>query len=96
MAYAVDRHQLTGILEANGWVPTRTKGSHLQMTKEGAPTLTIAEKGDAKIPMGTAKSIARSSGSEEVLSAFKKIIQNGGGNRALKRYMKAMHHMHMD
>ena len=53
------------ILEKDGWVLKRTRGSHRQFRHPTKPgTVTVAGKLNIEIPIGTLKSIAKQSGIE--------------------------------
>jgi len=53
------------ILEKEGWILKRTRGSHRQFRHPSKPgTVTVAGKLSVEIPPGTLKSISKQSGIE--------------------------------
>ncbi|MDI9863026.1 type II toxin-antitoxin system HicA family toxin [Flectobacillus sp. DC10W] len=56
--------EVTSILESNGWVAVRTKGSHIIFKKTGnRNNVSVSSHGDgSEIPIGTLRSIFRKAG----------------------------------
>ena len=50
------------ILEKNGWIEKRTRGSHHIFTKEGENNIVVVSTSKKIIPIGTIKNIERQSG----------------------------------
>ena len=57
---------LIALLERNGWVVVRTRGSHRQLRHPSRPgVLTVAGKPGLEVPRGTLKAILKHAGLEE-------------------------------
>jgi len=55
--------ELLKLFEKDGWVLSRTRGSHPQFKHPGKPgTVTIAGKASAEVPKGTLNAILKQSG----------------------------------
>lgn len=54
------------LLQANGWVEVRQRGSHKQFRRPGQPGLVTVPHPVADIPAGTLASIRRQSGIDEI------------------------------
>lgn len=50
------------ILEKNGWIEKRTRGSHHIFTKEGENNIVVVSTSKKIIPIGTIKNIEKQSG----------------------------------
>jgi predicted RNA binding protein YcfA (HicA-like mRNA interferase family) len=54
---------LVALIEADGWVLVRTKGSHRQFQHSAKPgTVTIAGKRGSDVPAGTLNSVLKQAG----------------------------------
>ena len=50
------------ILEKEGWIEKRTRGSHHMFTKEGEKNIVVVSTSKRIIPVGTVKNIYRQDG----------------------------------
>lgn len=50
------------ILENEGWIENRTRGSHHIFTKEGVKNIVVVSTSKRIIPIGTVKNIEKQSG----------------------------------
>ena len=50
------------ILEKDGWIEKRTRGSHHIFTKEGIKNIVVVSTSKRIIPIGTVKNIEKQSG----------------------------------
>jgi predicted RNA binding protein YcfA (HicA-like mRNA interferase family) len=58
----VSGKDLARVLEKNGWVLTRTKGSHRRYEKEGFPPVTVPVHGNKTLKPKTQQNIMRHAG----------------------------------
>ncbi len=54
--------QLIKLMEDDGWILKRVKGSHHQMTKAGCRTIPVPVHGNKDIPKGTLNGILKQAG----------------------------------
>jgi predicted RNA binding protein YcfA (HicA-like mRNA interferase family) len=59
---AVSGKEMCRILERNGWVLTRVRGSHHRYAKEGRPPITVPVHGNRSLKTGTQHEIMRQAG----------------------------------